>query len=50
MPSERPFARRGDCGEKRQRSSSPLAQFGMAGARRERSVRRHRQGCRPAVL
>src|SRR5205807_8161614 len=22
----------------------------MAGARRERSVRRHRQGCRPAVL
>jgi len=22
----------------------------LAGARRERSVRRHRQGCRPAVL
>ncbi len=32
------------------RSRHHLPQLEMAGARRERSVRRHRQGCRPAVL
>jgi len=40
-----------DCGQSRGRPSSATGQIQkLAGARRERSVRRHRQGCRPAVL
>src|SRR5438105_15857706 len=49
-PSECALAYRPDSCEWRRRCLRPLAEFEMAGARRKRSVHRHRQGFRPAVL